>query len=194
MLSNSQGTKEMETSISYPDVNQLTFRLLGKNDFRAFEEAYNATRESFMEFLDIGEFVREQTSGVMNGYFQKNLRSKKLDMYGLFWKEKLIGVGNFYPMKNDPRGCQITLWIRLEMQGKGYGQYLLELCTKEAFTVKHFASVILLIDSKNIQSVKVALRSGYHFKYYSWHERMGKLGSSKYGRYEAKRETFKYHY
>ena len=80
------------------------------------------------------------------------------------------------------------------MQGKGYGQYLLELCTKEAFDVKKFTLAILLIDSKNIPSLKVALRSGYIFEYYSWHQRMGKLGSSKYGRYVPKRETFKFHY
>ena len=184
----------IENETKYPDMKELTFRLLRSDDFRAFEEAYNETRESFMEFLDIGEFVQEQTSGVMNGYFQKNFRSRELDSFGLFWKGKIIGVGDFYFMKKDPQGCQITFWIRSEMQGKGYGQYLLELCTKEAFAVKKFTSAILLIDSKNIPSLKVALRSGYNFEYYSWHQRMGKLGSTKYGRYVAKCETFKFHY
>jgi RimJ/RimL family protein N-acetyltransferase len=180
--------------IKYPDVKELTFRLLRKDDFRAFEEAYNETRESFMEFLDIGEFVQEQTSGVMNGYFQKNIRSRELDSFGLFWDGKIVGVGDFYFLKNNPQGCQITFWIRSELQGKGYGQYLLELCTKEAFEVKNFSSVILLIDSKNHRSSKLAMRSGYVFEYYFRHKKSGRLGSSLYGRYVARGESFIFHY
>jgi RimJ/RimL family protein N-acetyltransferase len=180
--------------IKYPDVKELTFRLLRKDDFRAFEEAYNETRESFMEFLDIGEFVQEQTSGVMNGYFQKNIRSRELDSFGLFWDGKIVGVGDFYFLKNNPLGCQITFWIRSELQGKGYGQYLLELCTKEAFEVKNFSSVILLIDSKNHRSSKLAMRSGYVFEYYFRHKKSGRLGSSLYGQYVARGESFIFHY
>jgi RimJ/RimL family protein N-acetyltransferase len=130
----------------------------------------------------------------MNGYFQKNIRSHGLDSFGLFWDGKIVGVGDFYFMKNDPQGCQITLWIRSGMQGKGYGQYLLELCTKQAFEVKNFMSVILLIDSKNLRSMRLALRSGYFFEYYFRHKRMGKLGSSIYGQYVAKKESFAFHY
>ena len=183
-----------KNEVKNPDVKELTFRLLRKEDFRSFEEAYNETRESFMEFLDIGEFVQEQSSAVMNGYYQKNLRSRKVDSFGLFWKEKLIGVGDFYFTRNNPQACQITLWIRSEMQAKGYGQYLLALCTREAFEVKRFTSVILLIDSKNLRSIRLALRSGYSFEYYFRHKRMGKFGSSIYGRFVLKKDTFVFHY
>jgi RimJ/RimL family protein N-acetyltransferase len=155
----------------------LEFRRLESGDFRAFERAYNDSRESLMQFLDMGEFVTYQPSGVMNGFFQKNLRSKEIEMYGLFEEGALIGVGNFHTVSEFPTGCQITLWVTKDMQNQGYGKILLKLCTHEALDNKGFRFTLLQIDNANYSSKRMAISAGYELTDMSRHQPLGTLGT-----------------
>jgi RimJ/RimL family protein N-acetyltransferase len=159
------------------------FRILNKYDFPEFASAYRESIDSMSTFLDLGYFSQQRSYLDMLKYFQQMIRSRTVDLFGIFDGEKLLGVANYYWTKYSDNGTQITLWIRESSKNMGIGTYFMKRLTSHALYEKHFRFVELIIDEVNHPSRRMAEKVGYELMEILDVETQGKMGSGKYCRY-----------
>ncbi len=159
------------------------FRILNKYDFPEFASAYRESIGSMSTFLDLGYFSQQRSYLDMLQYFQQLIRSRTVDIYGIFDGKKLLGVANYYWTKYSDNGTQITLWIREGSKNSGIGTYFMKRLTSHALYEKHFRFVELVIDEVNHPSRRMAEKVGYELMEILDVETQGKMGSGKYCRY-----------
>ena len=161
----------------------LEFRVLTKDDFPEFAQAYRESIHTMSTFLDLGYFSQQRPYLEMLRYFQRMLNSRKIDLFGIFHNRKLLGVANFYWTAYSENGTQITIWMRQGEKNKGLGTYFMKRLTSHAFYKKGFRFAELVIDEQNIASRRMAEKVGYELMEILEVETQGKLGSGKYCRY-----------
>lgn len=159
------------------------FRILTKNDFPEFAQAYRESIDSMSTFLDLGYFSEQRPYLEMLKYFQGILKTDTVDMFGIFDDGKLLGVANYYSTSYSGNGTQITLWMRQGVKNRGVGTYFMKRLTSHAFYEKGFRFAELVIDEQNLASRKMAEKVGYELMEILDVETQGKLGSGKYCRY-----------
>jgi RimJ/RimL family protein N-acetyltransferase len=159
------------------------FRILNKYDFPEFASAYRESIDSMSTFLDLGYFSQQRSYLDMLKYFQQMIRSRTVDLFGIFDGEKLLGVANYYWTKYSDNGTQITLWIREGSKNTGIGTYFMKRLTSHALYEKHFRFVELIIDEVNHPSRRMAEKVGFELMEILDVETQGKMGSGKYCRY-----------
>lgn len=159
------------------------FRLLTRADFPEFAQAYRESIHSMSTFLDLGYFSEQRPYLEMLKYFQNMIKSRTVDLFGIFDKGKLLGVANYFWTSYSENGTQITLWMRQANKNKGVGTYFMKRLTSHAFYNKGFRFVELVIDEQNKASRRMAEKVGYELMEVIEVETQGNLGSGKYCRY-----------
>jgi RimJ/RimL family protein N-acetyltransferase len=159
------------------------FRLLTRNDFPEFAQAYRESIESMSTYLDLGYFSEQRPYLEMLKYFQSMIKDRTVDLFGIFDKGRLLGVANYYWTAYSGNGTQITLWIRSRERSQGLGTYFMKRLTSHATFDKKFRFVELIIDEKNTPSRRMAEKVGYELIEIMNVYTQGKLGSGKYCRY-----------
>jgi len=124
-------------------------------DFKKFESACRDSKKELTEFLSMGEYMSQYISMDYWNLFGALLKSKELDLYGLYHETKLLGVASMYH-SSRPFGCQLVYWIRGGYHGKGLGKYFLFQLLTVALGRKNFLFAELIIDEENKASVSVA--------------------------------------
>ena len=168
------------------EVNRFSnfdFRVLTREDFPEFAQAYRESMESMSTYLDLGYFSEQRPYLEMLKYFQSMIKDQTVDLFGIFDKNRLLGVANYYWTSYSENGTQITLWMRSKERGQGLGTYFMKRLTSHAIFNKKFRFVELIIDEKNLASRKMAEKVGYELIEILDVYTQGKLGSGKYCRY-----------
>ena len=159
------------------------FRILTRNDFPEFAQAYRESIDSMSTYLDLGYFSEQRPYLEMLKYFQTMIKDRTVDLFGIFDKGRLLGVANYYWTSYSGNGTQITLWMRSSERSHGIGTYFMKRLTSHAIFGKKFRFVELIIDEKNIPSRRMAEKVGYELIEILDVYTQGKLGSGKYCRY-----------
>lgn len=159
------------------------FRILTRNDFPEFAQAYRESIESMSTYLDLGYFSQQRPYLEMLKYFQSMIKDRTVDLFGIFDKGRLLGVANYYWTSYSGNGTQITLWMRSSERSQGMGTYFMKRLTSHAIFDKKFRFVELIIDEKNTPSRRMAEKVGYELIEIMDVYTQGKLGSGKYCRY-----------
>lgn len=162
---------------------KFEFRVLTKEDFPEFAEAYRESIDSMSTFLDLGYFSEQRPYLEMLKYFQRMMKSRTVDLFGIFDNGRLLGVANYYWTTYSANGTQITLWMRQGVKNKGVGTYFMKRLTSHAFYKKGFRFAELVIDEQNHASRRMAEKVGYELMEIMDVETQGILGSGKYCRY-----------
>ena len=149
------------TQFEVDTFKELTFRRLTFLDAVEFSRASNESIESMSSYLDLGYFSKPRPF-IDNFYdFMDSLKSKEIDLFGIFNEGKLLGVGIYSFLTYSPNGCQILIWMRKSALGKNMGTYFLKRLTSHAFYKKEFRFVELMIDETNLASRRMAKKVGY---------------------------------
>ena len=149
------------TQFEVDTFKELTFRRLTFLDAVEFSRASNESIESMSSYLDLGYFSKPRPF-IDNFYdFMDSLKSKEIDLFGIFNEGKLLGVGIYSFLTYSPNGCQILIWMRKSALGKNMGTYFLKRLTSHAFYKKEFRFVELMIDETNLASRRMAEKVGY---------------------------------
>jgi RimJ/RimL family protein N-acetyltransferase len=159
------------------------FRILSWNDFPEFTRAYRESLESMSTFMDLGYFSQQRPHLERLNYFQSMIKDQSVDLFGIFDKNRLLGVANFYWIPYSGNGTQVTIWMRNSERSQGLGTYFMKRLTSHALFDKKFRFVELIIDEQNIASRRMAEKVGYELIEIIDIETQGKLGSGKYCRY-----------
>jgi RimJ/RimL family protein N-acetyltransferase len=159
------------------------FRILTRDDFPEFAQAYRESIESMSTYLDLGYFSQQRPYLEMLKYFQSMIKDQTVDLFGIFDKGRLLGVANYYWTSYSGNGTQITLWMRSSERSYGLGTYFMKRLTSHAIFDKKFRFVELIIDEKNTPSRRMAEKVGYELIEIMDVYTQGKLGSGKYCRY-----------
>jgi hypothetical protein len=96
------------------------FRILTRNDFPEFAQAYRESIESMSTYLDLGYFSEQRPYLEMLKYFQSMIRDQTVDLFGIFDRGRLLGVANYYWTSYSGNGTQITLWMRSSERSHGF--------------------------------------------------------------------------
>ena len=123
------------------------FRILTRNDFPEFAQAYRESIESMSTYLDLGYFSQQRPYLEMLKYFQSMIKDRTVDLFGIFNKGRLLGVANYYWTSYSENGTQVTLWMRSSERGQGLGTYFMKRLSSQALYEKKFRFVELIIDN-----------------------------------------------
>ena len=171
------------TQFEVDNFKEFAFRRLTFLDAVEFSRASNESIESMSSYLDLGYFSKPRPF-IDNFYdFMDSLKSKEIDLFGIFNEGKLLGVGIYSFLTYSPNGCQIVIWMRKSALGKNMGTYFLKKLTSHAFYKEEFRFVELMIDETNLASRRMAEKVGYvHIESFASYTQ-GEKGSGKYCRY-----------
>jgi RimJ/RimL family protein N-acetyltransferase len=149
------------TQFEVDNFKEFTFRRLTFLDAVEFSRASNESLETKSAYLDLG-YSPEPRPFIDNFQdFMDSLKSKEIDLFGIFNEGKLLGVGIYSFITYSPNGCQIVIWMRKSALGKNMGTYFLKRLTSHAFYKKEFRFVELMIDETNLASRRMAEKVGY---------------------------------
>lgn len=162
---------------------KFDFRILTRNDFPEFAQAYRESMDSMATYLDLGYFSEQRPYLDMMKYFQSMIKDRTVDLFGIFNNGRLLGVANYFWISYSGNGSQITLWMRKSEKNQGLGTYFMKRLTSHALFDKKFRFVELIIDEKNLASRRMAEKVGYELMEIIDVHTQGKLGSGKYCRY-----------
>ena len=109
------------------------FRILTRNDFPEFAQAYRESMQSMATYLDLGYFSQQRPYLEMLNYFRRLIKSRTVDLFGIFDDGKLLGVADYYWTTYSDNGTQITLWMREGAKNRGLGTYFMKRLTSHAF-------------------------------------------------------------
>jgi RimJ/RimL family protein N-acetyltransferase len=163
--------------------SNFEFRVLTMADFPEFAQAYRESIHSMNTYLDLGYFSQQRPYLEMLNYFRNLIKSRTVDLFGIFDDGKLLGVADYYWTTYSENGTQITLWMREGAKNRGLGTYFMKRLTSHAFYKKGFKFVELIIDEMNVASRRMAEKVGFELMNIDELETQGKLGSGKYCRY-----------
>jgi RimJ/RimL family protein N-acetyltransferase len=152
-------------------------------DALEYFKAFHESRENNASYLDLGYLAKPHSFNENFASFMATIRSRKLDLFGLYSGKRVLGAGVYHFVPYSENGCSIVLWVRKSETGKSIGPYLLKCLTMHAFFNKKFHFAELLIDETHTASRSMAERVGYiyieTFETYT----QGEKGSGKYCRY-----------
>jgi RimJ/RimL family protein N-acetyltransferase len=174
---------EFATQYEVENFNDLRLRLVTPPDALEYFKAFHESRENNASYLDLGYLAKPHSFNENFASFMATIRSRKLDLFGLYSGKRVLGAGVYHFVPYSENGCQIVLWIRTSETGKSIGAYLLKCLTMHAFFNKKFHFAELLIDETHTASRSMAEKVGYlyieTFETYT----QGEKGSGKYCRY-----------
>jgi len=174
---------EFATQYEVEHFNDLRLRLVTPPDALEYFKAFHESRENNASYLDLGYLAKPHSFNENFASFMATIRSRKLDLFGLYSGKRVLGAGVYHFVPYSENGCQIVLWIRTSETGKSIGAYLLKCLTMHAFFNKKFHFAELLIDETHTASRSMAEKVGYlyieTFETYT----QGEKGSGKYCRY-----------
>ena len=174
---------EFATQYEVESFNDLRLRLVTPPDALEYFKAFHESRENNSSYLDLGYLAKPHSFNENFASFMATIRSRKLDLFGLYSGKRVLGAGVYHFVPYSENGCQIVLWVRTSETGKSIGAYLLKCLTMHAFFNKKFHFAELLIDETHTASRSMAEKVGYiyieTFETYT----QGEKGSGKYCRY-----------
>jgi RimJ/RimL family protein N-acetyltransferase len=174
---------EFATQYEVDNFKEFELRLLTPLDALEFAEAQNESFQSLSNYFDQDYFSKPHSFTEILNDLMVTIRSRELDLYGLYDGKRLLGVGVYHYISYSDYGCQVVVWMRRSEEGKKIGAYLLKKLTLYAFFEKEFRFVELLIDESNMASRNIATKVGYeHIETFAGNT-SGRLASGKYCRY-----------
>ena len=174
---------EFATQYEVDNFKEFELRLLTPLDALEFAKAQNESFRSLSNYFDPVYFSKPHSFIEIFNDLMVTIRSREVDIYGLYDGKRLLGVGLYHYISYSDYGCQVVIWMRSAEEGKKIGAYLLKKLTLYAFFEKKFRFVELLIDEANMASRNIAAKVGYeHIETFTGYT-SGKLASGKYCRY-----------
>ena len=174
---------EFATQYEVESFNDLRLRLVTPPDALEYFKAFHESRENNASYLDLGYLAKPHSFNENFASFMATIRSRKLDLFGLYSGKRVLGAGVYHVVPYSENGCQIVLWIRTSETGKSIGAYLLKCLTMHAFFNKKFHFAELLIDETHTASRSMAEKVGYTYIETFDTYTQGEKGSGKYCRY-----------
>ena len=174
---------EFATQYEVEHFNDLRLRLVTPPDALEYFKAFHESRENNASYLDLGYLAKPHSFNENFASFMATIRSRKLDLFGLYSGKRVLGAGVYHFVPYSENGCQIVLWIRTSETGKSIGAYLLKCLTMHAFFNKKFHFAELLIDETHTASRSMAEKVGYTYIETFETYTQGEKGSGKYCRY-----------
>jgi hypothetical protein len=174
---------EFANQFESDNFKDFELKLITPLDALEFAKAQNESFQSLSNYFDQDYFSKPHSFIEIFNDLMVTIRSREVDLYGLYDGKRLLGVGLYHFISYSDYGCQVVVWMRRSEEGKKIGAYLLKKLTLYAFFEKEFRFVELLIDQSNLASRKIALNVGYeHIETFAG-DTSGRLASGKYCRY-----------
>ena len=171
---------EFATQYEVESFNDLRLRLVTPPDALEYFKAFHESRENNASYLDLGYLAKPHSFNENFASFMATIRSRKLDLFGLYSGKRVLGAGVYHFVPYSENGCQIVLWVRKSETGKSIGAYLLKCLTMHAFFNKKFHFAELLIDETHTASRSMAEKVGYTYIETFETYTQGERGSGKY--------------
>jgi len=155
---------EFATQYEVESFNDLRLRLVTPPDALEYFKAFHESRENNASYLDLGYLAKPHSFNENFASFMATIRSRKLDLFGLYSGKRVLGAGVYHFVPYSENGCSIVLWVRKSETGKSIGPYLLKCLTMHAFFNKKFHFAELLIDETHTASRSMAEKVGYIYR------------------------------
>jgi RimJ/RimL family protein N-acetyltransferase len=174
---------EFASQYEVDNFRDFELKLLTPLDALEFAKAQNESFQSLSNYFDHDYYSKPHSFLEIYSGLIATIRSRRVDLYGLYQGRRLLGVGLYHFISYSDNGCQVVIWMRTSEAGKKIGAYLLKKLTLFAIYEKKFRFVELLIDESNLASRKIASNVGYeHIETFAG-DTSGRLASGKYCRY-----------
>jgi len=138
----------------------LIFRRISILDFGEFKRAALDSISTNELYLVYGRIFRNISVIDYMAYFSDLIKDTKIEAYGLFHKNTLLGFVSF-EFGMSKKGCELIGWIRNGYQNQGLAELALNTACEVAFKSKGFNYVELRIDETNEPSRRVAEKAGF---------------------------------
>ncbi len=171
---------EFATQHEVDNFKEFELRLLTPLDALEFSRAQNESFEQLSNYFDAEYFSKPHSFIESYQSLMAIIRSRKIDLLGLFQNDRLLGIGCYELAIYSDYGCQISFWMRTSEANKKIGTYFLKKLTLSAIYERKFRFVELLIDQSNIASRKIGSKVGYEHICTFECDTPGRLGSGKY--------------
>ena len=174
---------EFASQYEVDNFRDFELKLITPLDALEFAKAQNESFQSLSNYFDHDYYSNPHSFLEIYADLIATIRSRRVDLYGLYQGRRLLGVGLYHFISYSDNGCQVVIWMRTSEAGKKIGAYLLKKLTLLAIYEKKFRFVELLIDESNLASRKIALNVGYeHIETFAG-DTSGRLASGKYCHY-----------
>ena len=174
---------EFASQYEVDNFRDFELKLITPLDALEFAKAQNESFQSLSNYFDHDYYSNPHSFLEIYADLIATIRSRRVDLYGLYQGRRLLGVGLYHFISYSDNGCQVVIWMRTSEAGKKIGAYLLKKLTLLAIYEKKFRFVELLIDESNLASRKIASNIGYeHIETFAGNT-SGRLGSGNYCRY-----------
>jgi RimJ/RimL family protein N-acetyltransferase len=174
---------EFASQYEVDNFRDFELKLITPLDALEFAKAQNESFQSLSNYFDHDYYSKPHSFLEIYSGLIATIRSRRVDLYGLYQGRRLLGVGLYHFISYSDNGCQVVIWMRTSEAGKKIGAYLLKKLTLFAIYEKKFRFVELLIDESNLASRKIASNVGYeHIETFTG-DTSGRLASGKYCRY-----------
>jgi len=130
---------------------------LAKNIFHLVDE----NRKYLSEWLPWVDFTKEKKDSF--NYLKETDKDKSKENYGIYEKNKLIGMIGIFDINEKVKSCEVGYWMSKDVSGKGYMTEALSVLENELFN-KGFNRVQICCDERNIGSRKVMEKNNYVFE------------------------------
>jgi len=129
-------------------------------------EVINNSRETLREWLDWVDKTHAPEDTYQNyllDWCQKNWESEKGYAYCIYPKSdyKIVGAIDFFNINPETKAGEIGYWLTSDVVGRGYMAEALVTFENTIFNLG-FNRIVIKNDPKNLRSVHVAERAGYH--------------------------------
>ncbi len=131
-------------------------RSIKRSDHFEFYSALKESSHSIANFMSLGQKLKGLGPKGVIEYLSTIIKDQTVDVFGLFYHEKLIAFATYSLDSYSSQGIEITYWVRSSFQGRGVGKLLLYYLLRFAFGKQKFSYAIFMIDPANHGSVGVA--------------------------------------
>lgn len=146
---------------------RLLLRPLTEQDSSRLFRAVDRSRASLKRRLEwAGGVLSEEDSLNFIRQSEKDFREGKAHVFGIFQKRggELGGVSSLMRLHAEYGRGEIGIWIREDLQGKGYGAEASKLLCDYGFHHVHLHRIYARIDPSNRPSRKVLKKTGFHYE------------------------------
>lgn len=183
----------METEVDFELPNwvgydyPLACRMLKQTDAFYLYPVMKKSALNLSAFIEWGKYASGWNYKQVTRFVRDHINSELPRFHLIFTiGYEVVGFGSLAPMPSY-RNIQVALWVAKDHQGRGIGDWIVNVLEWYAFNVFGYDYVYYQYDALNLKSGKIPKRRGYTFSHSLDAEKDGALASGLWMSYKLKR-------
>jgi RimJ/RimL family protein N-acetyltransferase len=165
----------------------LACRMLKQTDAFYLYPVMKKSALNLSSFIEWGKYASGWNYKQVTRFVRDHVKSEFPRFHLIFTiGHEVVGFGSLAPMPSY-RNIQVALWVAKDHQGKGIGDWIVNVLEWYAFHVFGYDYVYYQFDALNLKSGKIPNRRGYTFSHSMDAEKDGALASGLWMSYKLKR-------